>query len=308
MDRRQFLATGATVAATVAGGCVGCATVPTLSLSMEETADEVVADRLTTSLESDTDAHRIALEAAEAGANETATGTGIDEPFPTDQPYVHDGSVYVAAATVTDETPGRSFQYTINPVDEGESVDPEDEIRSTELPEVDREAFADRGWDDDDPVLGYSTSVHYLEADVDDSVLVPEPEYEVIAWPETRGRFEVDGSVEAPLRTYEYTAKAVADSVAAYGREVRDLVAFDLGPLEEDAAAVVDEAIADPPYVVPTGEELSEPEHRVVEQFEGEERIRRPGDPSRGGSGVGGEYLLEYEDALYWTEIYGSRD
>ncbi|SDR29670.1 twin-arginine translocation signal domain-containing protein [Natronobacterium texcoconense] len=300
MDRRQFLATGATLASAAAGGCVGCATAPTLSLSMETTSNTDIADRLTRSLESDDDDDRIALEAAEG---ETVTAQGLSEPFPSETPYVHDGAVYVAETTVVDRASGTLFGYAINPVDEDETVDPENAIHYDDLPEVDREAFGDR-WDSSDPFLGYGTSVYYLEDDVDDSVLVPDQEYEVIVWPETRGRLEIDDGNDRPLKTYEYTADVVADSLEAYGRTVRGLVEFELGPFDDDAAAVVAEAIEEGTYDVPDGEELSAAESRVVVEFEGEEQVRRPNESPREPSSPNGRYVVRYEEEAYWTEIY----
>ncbi|AFZ72760.1 twin-arginine translocation signal domain-containing protein [Natronobacterium gregoryi] len=304
MNRRQFLATGATLASIAAGGCVGCATAPSLSLSMEATSNADIADRLTRSLESDDEDDRIALEAAEG---ETVTAEGLSEPFPSESPYVHDGAVYVAETTVTDRTPGTSFGYKINPVDEDETLDPENAIHYEDLPEVDRDAFGDR-WDSPEPFLGYGASVYYLEDDVDDSVLVPDQEYEVIAWPETRGRLEIDDGTDRPLKTYEYTAEVVADSLEAYGREIRDLVAFELGPLDDDTAAVVEQAIEGGTYSVPDGEELSATEARVATEFEGEEQVRRPNDSPRNPSSPNGRYVVRYENEIYWTEIRVQRE
>lgn len=301
MDRRRFLATGATLAATAAGGCVGCAAAPTLSLSMEATSNTDIADRLTRSLESTDEDDRIALEAAEG---ETVTAQGLSEPFPSELPYVHDGAVYVAETAVVDRTPGTSFGYTIDPVDEDETIDPENAIAYDDLPEVDREAFADHGWDSPDPFLGYGSSVYYLEDEIADSVLVPDQEYEVVVWPETRGRLEIDEGTDRSLRTYEYTADVVADSLEAYGQEVRDLVAFELGPLEDDAAAVVEEAIEGGTYTVPPDEELSDAELQVVAEFEGEKPVHRPNESPRDPEPAGGEYVVRYDGDHYWVEIY----
>lgn len=300
MDRRQFLATGTTLAATVSGGCVGCATAPTLTLSMEETSNGDIAARLTTSLDPADDDHRIALDATE----DTVTTTGIEEPFPADTPYSHEDAVYTAETTIVDRTPGTAFQYTIDPVDEDATFDPENEVPYEQLPDADKNAFAERNWESPEPFLGFSTSVHYLDEAVDDSVLVPEPEFDVIAWPETRGRFEVDGQRDQPLKTYEYTADVVAEPIEAYGREVRELVAVELDSLDDDAAAVVDEAIDDSPYAVPAEDDLSAAESAIVDRFEDEEQVRRPNESPRDSTAAGGEYVAQYNERVYWTEIH----
>ena len=299
MNRRQLLAAGATLGAAVAGGCVGCATAPTLSLSMETTSNDDITNRLTELIDPDADGHRIAIEAIDG----PATATGVSEPFDSETPYRHDGIVYTAETTVLEETPGTRFGYAINPVDEDEPIDSGDRIAYEELPDVDKGAFADRGWDAQDPFLGYRASVHYLEENVGASVLVPEPEYEVIVWPETRGRFEITDRADQPLRTYEYTAEVAADPAAEYGREVRQLVEFELGPLDDDSRAVVEEAIAEPPYTVPNEAELSEAETAVVDRFRGTEQVRRLGDPPRDYESASGRYVTRYGDRLYWAEI-----
>lgn len=299
MDRRQFLATGATLGAAITGGCVGCATAPTLSLSMEATSDDDITDRLTEPIDSETDSHQIAIEAIDG----PVTTTGVREPFDSDTPYRYTDTVYTAETTILEETPGTTFSYAINPVDKDETIASDNQIRYEDLPDVDKEAFAGRGWDTPDPFLGYRTSVHYLDETIEDSVLVPEPTHDVIVWPETRGRFEVDNQTDQPRKTYDYTAEVVADPAAEYGKEVRQLVEFELGPFDDDGQAIVDEAITDPPYTVPTEDELSDAETAVVDQFRGTEQVRRLDDPPRDPESVSGRYVARYEGRIYWVEI-----
>lgn len=299
MNRRQLLAAGAALGAAVTGGCVGCATAPALSLSMETTSEDDITNRLTEPIDPGSDDHRIAIEAIEGPATATATS----EPFDSETPYRYDERVYTAETTVIEETPGTSFGYAIDPIDGDEPIDSGDRIAYEELPDVDEEAFADRGWDGQDPFLGYRASVHYLEENVGASVLVPDPEYGVIVWPETRGRFEITDRADQPLKTYEYTAEVAADPAAEYGREVRRLVEFELGPLDDDSRAVVEEAIAEPPYTVPNGAELSEAETAVVDRFRGTQQVRRLDGPPRDSESASGRYVTRHEDRLYWVEI-----
>ena len=301
MDRRQFLAAGGTFGAAIAGGCVGCATAPSLWLSMEETSDDDITDRLTETVHPDVDSHRVAIEAIDG----PVPANGTTEPFDTDTPYRYNNTVYTAETTVLDEQPGTTFSYGINPVDGDETVPSEHQIGYEDLPSVDKEAFSDRGWDAPDPFLGYRTSVHYLEENIANSVLVSEPGYEVIVWPETRGRFEVNDQVDQPLTTYEYTTEVVADPAAGYGREVRQHIEFELGPFHGDSRTIVEEAIADPPYTVPAGGELSEGETAVVDQFRGEEQLRRLNGPQRDPELASGRYLPRYDGQIYLAEVVG---
>ncbi|THE64596.1 hypothetical protein D8Y22_12270 [Salinadaptatus halalkaliphilus] len=300
MERRQLLATGGTLAAAAAGGCVGCATAPTLYLAMEATSDRDIGERMTMALEPDSEDHRIGIDAVES---DSVTATDISEPFPLATPYAYEGTVYTADATVVDRTPGTSISFSINPLDDDERVDSADAIEYDELPDVDKDAFDRYGWDEPDPFLGYSTSVHYLEDDLEASVLVPDPEYEVIVWPERRGRFEVDGHTDQPLETYEYTAEAVADSIEQYGREIREPVEFELGPLDEEVAAVVEDAIEDPPYTVPREDDLSDAESQVVEQFEDQERVHVESVPENGSLRGTEWYIVAYADERYWADM-----
>jgi len=299
MDRRQFLATGATFGAAITGGCVGCATAPTLSLSIEATSDDDITDRLTVPIDPDTDSHQIAIEAIDG----PVTTTGVGEPFDSDTPYRYTDTVYSAETTILEETPGTTFSYAINPVDEDETIASENRIRYEDLPAIDKEAFADRNWDAPDPFLGYRTSVHYLEENIEASILVPEPTYEVIVWPETRGRFEINNQADQSLKTYEYTTEVVADPATEYGDEVRQAVEFELGPFDDDSQTIVNEAIADPPYTVPTDDELSNAETAIVDQFRGTEQVRRLDGPPRDPEPASGRYVARYEGRVYWVEI-----
>lgn len=149
MNRRSFLASGATLAIGLTGGCTGCAQVPTARVSMEPVTDEEIAERATYSedLTPENDRYQFVRRVVE---NESVTSEGTEPTLPQNHTVVFDGTVYRFAHEVVSSEPATSYQFTLDPV-EGEVASSET-IRYDELPEVDRRKLAERGLDD--PVSG----------------------------------------------------------------------------------------------------------------------------------------------------------
>lgn len=307
MDRREFLAAGASAAIAFGGGCTGCAQSPSASLRMDPVTDAGIARRVTYRIEADEDdeRYRIAAEAVEDGST---TVEGTEPPLPENRPFVHDGAVYGLSLDVTSSVPATSFSFTLDPV-EGSAPDDET-VRYGDLPAVDREKFARNGWADGG-FLGFGSSVLYLDGEIAESALVPEPEHPVIVWDGgTKGRFEVGGSYDTRLETYRYRSRVVDPSASAFGAEVRDRYAFALQGLTAAEREVVREAIeAEYGYSVDPDETPPDAVWRLADRFLPHEEVRpvwewgdeggsgdRDGDPS-------GEYVVRYGGEVYWTSF-----
>jgi hypothetical protein len=192
---------------------------------MEPITDTGIARRVTDSFEESPDSERyqLAREAIESGS---ATIEATEPLLREGVPFVYDGAVYQLSYEITRSKPATSFHITLNPVEQ--RVDEDETVQYEELPEVDRRKFAARGWDEID-FLGFGTSMLYLQIEIPESALVPEPRRPVIVWDsDTRGRFAVDGSYETALKTYRYTPSVVHPSAAEYGREIRERYGFTL--------------------------------------------------------------------------------
>ncbi|SHG47236.1 hypothetical protein [Halobaculum gomorrense] len=323
LDRRSFLATTATLAATAAGGCTGCAASPTASLRLTAEDDAGLAREALTVFgdggdggdggEADPNPRGgLAVRVVEAGP---VTTEDTDVPLPTGRPVVVNDGVYRFAAEPVDSRELRSFSVTINPlrVDEGaETPGPGDRIRFEELPAVDRRKFRELGFVDERP-FGIGTSLSYRPEAVEESVLVPEPEYSVIVWPDGPARFEVDGGGSYTVYTYELTADRVT-SATAFGADVRERFGFSLAVLPREEREILDAAI-DPETPAPDGDDYSgyhvasdqEPSdalRSLVNRFREREPVvfeweRRP-EPWR----ASGEYVVRYDGAVYWASLW----
>lgn len=319
LDRRSFLATTATLAVTATGGCTGCAPSPTASLRMTREDDAGLAREALSTFGAgdgaDDDPENpdaLAREVVETGS---ATVEDTREPLPTGRPVVVAGKgVYRFAAETVDSRELRSFSVTINPVrvDEGEETPgPSDRIRYVDLPDVDRAVLADRGYDDERPI-GIGTSLSYRPEAVAESVLVPDPEYSVIVWPDGPARFEVDGASTYTVSTYELTAERVA-SVAAFGADVRERFGFSLAVLPREERAILDAAIdSETPaadgddysgYHVASDEEPSDALRSLVERFRQREPVGFEWDHRSEAWRASGEYVVRYDGTVYWASL-----
>lgn len=155
------------------------------------------------------------------------------------------------------------------------------------------------------------SSVLYRDELIDDSILVPRPEIPVILWPETRGRFVVDGSRETPIRTFEYESHVVAESAVEFGRAARNMAEFELNGLSEAEREIVSEAIEEGVYVVWDDEPVPDAMYRLAGRFEDQEHIVHPDEEliandseSAQNETLSGEYVVRYEGNLYWIHLF----
>ncbi|QZY00260.1 hypothetical protein [Halobaculum rubrum] len=319
LDRRSFLATTATLAATATGGCTGCAASPTASLRMTAEDDAGLArEALYTFGDSGTEggadpepSDDLAVRVVD---EDPVTTEDTHAPLPTDRPVVVNDGVYRFAAETVDSRELRSFSVTINPirVDEGEETPgPNDRIRYGDLPEVDRAVLAERGYDDERPI-GIGTSLSYRPEAVEESVLVPELEYPVVVWPDGPARFEVDGASTYTVYTYELTAERVA-SAAAFGADLRERFGFSLAVLPREEREILDAAI-DPETPAPDGddysgyhvasdEEPSEALRSLVDRFRERDPVVLEWEHDPESRRASGEYVVRYDGTVYWASL-----
>ncbi|MXR42429.1 hypothetical protein GRX01_13905 [Halobaculum sp. WSA2] len=318
LDRRSFLATTATLAATAAGGCTGCAASPTASLRMTAESDAGLAREALTTFDPDTEPDRPERERAAIAERVVANGSAAvedtDPPLPTDRPVVVNDGVYRFDAEAVDSRELRSFSVTIDPirVDDGEETPgPSDWIRYGDLPAVDREVLAERGYDDERPI-GIGTSLSYRPEAVEDSVLVPDPEYSVVVWPDGAARFEADDASTYSVYTYELTAERI-DSAPGFGADLRERFGFSLAVLPREEREILDAAVApETPapdaddrsgYHVASDEEPSEALRSLVDRFRERDPVvlgwEHESEPWR----ASGEYVVRYDGAVYWASL-----
>jgi hypothetical protein len=306
MDRREFLASGATLAIAAAGGCTGCSRSPATSLRLEPVSDYEIAREVTYGLEGSSDRRELVAEAVENGS---ATREATDPPVPENRSFVYRDSVYRLSHEVIETTDATTFHFTLNPADG--SVSESETVRFEELPAVDRETLAARGLADD-PFLGFGSSVLYLDSEISDSALVPDPDRSVIVWnSETTGRFEVDGSRETDLKEYRYESAVVHSSAEQFGAEVREEYAFELSGLSDAEREILEAAIVPDDYSIPHGEKPPDAALRLAERFREREEVRyawENSDEESASGRIDGTYLVRYEGEVYWTGVQVARD
>jgi hypothetical protein len=301
MQRRRFLATAA--ALTVTAGCVDsplddgmAAEAPTASLSMEAVSDAEVARKLVRGELPDEERAMV----AEVVENETATfAWHQDPPVHTSRPVVHDGVVYDLSWTETDSRPVTNYAVKIDIP--RTTPGPSETVRFADLPAADRAVFEREGFADAGPI-GVGTTFTYTPDEVSASVLVPDPEYDYIAWEggET-AEWIVDDGWDGEQKRYRYEAERVA-TAAEYGADVRETYAFELSGLGDPERDVVEEAIdSEHGYTVPPDATPSPALARLVDRFREQDEVAVHDEPNPGPSG---RYLVEYDGETYWTDLH----
>lgn len=302
MHRRQVLAS---VALLPAAGCLGIGTdsgaadmaaeLPTAALSMTAVTDADVARKLTHHEVGD-DRREMLDRIVEDGP--TTTDWYQEPPVHTALPVLHEGTVYRLSRTVVDQRPVTNYSVLVDipqtTPDEGATV------QFRDLPAADRAVFERHGFADGAPI-GVGTVFAYTPDEEAASVLVPEPEYDYIAWEggET-AEWVVDDGWAARQKRYRYEAERVASN-GEYGRRVRDKYAFELSELTEGERDIVREAVENEHgYTVSTDATPSLAFEALVDRFRPRDElavVREP-DPD-----VDGRYLVRYDGTVYWTEL-----
>ena len=234
MRRRQYLATGTTLLASALAGCGH----PPVVLDMEPATAEDIADEASTSFDPDSEAYAVLVSARENGS---ATRRGQRELFGPDDTVRIDGRVYDVS-----ETPVDSDDVTVYTVRlDGDPASPtpdRGEIAYDDLPAVDRDRLS--FLTESSPSEGEAFGVSYGTADEvgDESVFVPDPEYDSVVYEDRRYRVTVESETDV-VTTYRYELTEVAPDVEAFADQLRERYLFELSGLSEGERAVVEEAI-----------------------------------------------------------------
>ncbi|MCT9096991.1 hypothetical protein [Haloarchaeobius sp. HME9146] len=309
MRRRPLLtATAALVPATLAGcselpgGSSGSLTVdpakmPTADLTMTPLDEFQLVRRALPRIESAGGSNEDA-QLFERILDGGAQTRAIRPPLPVDRHVLFDGDVYVLSHEIVDKTPATRYSVKIDVV-QG-AVTEDESVQFSDLPAVDREVFRRYGLADGETV-GVGTGFLYTDAEREESVLVPDPEYSYIVWENgNEAEVVVDRVDEATIHTYRYSAEHVA-TMDAYARKLRDRFAFELGELPADQRDIVETAIEEDAYVVEPDDELPSVFRELTAEFRGREQVRAldetPDDR------LNGDYLVRYRGNGYWTRL-----
>lgn len=279
LGRRGFCA-ALTGAAVGLSGCVD----PEAVLTMEEVDDQGIADNVATGL-SPTETEAV----AEAVENGSATTTDVTVPFDGGRPVEHEGSYYeVETEEVGTET---VMRYTVA-VSAPEEDDEYNAVKFDELPEVDRDKFDSLLRMNEGREREVRAETSYTEEEAEDSVLVPEEDYNAVRKEDTVLLLQVDGPDESEVSEVRYTAEPLAQTAEELADWARDSYLWELSELDAGEREIVEEAIDGGYYEGSVNEEF----RSLARKFEG-----RPAVES---TDWGGYYLVEYEGDTYWTNLH----
>jgi hypothetical protein len=282
MRRRQVLATGAAFLSLPLAGCVH----PEVVLTMESATADDIADRV--SLHPDPDAEEYTVAAA-AVDNGSTTRRGRYELFDRTSTVRLNNSFYELNETRLSSSEVTVYEVLLDLNPENTTAEL-GAIAYEELPETDRRRL-DRILSEEPPQSdGYDVGVSYgSAAEVgDNSVFVPERQYDILVYEGDRYRVAVD-SRTAPEAEYRYTATEVAPTVEAFADQIREQYLFTLSRLPNPEREVVEEAIEGGYY------EDSDAFQSILDRIRSHEGIEV--------DDFYGTWLIEYEDEEYITYV-----
>lgn len=283
MRRRQLLANGAALFAATIAGCAH----PSVVLNMDAASAVDVAEKVATDPEAGSDEYAVVEAAVENGS---ATRNGEYDLFDHHIVVQHDSSFYEISETKRESSEVTVYEVRLD-IGSRNATAELGEIAYADLPAVDRRnlegAFPERSTstsDRSDVRVEYGTA----EGVGNESVFVPEPEYDVVVHDGNRYRVGVDYHTRSET-AYRYEATEIADSTDAFGDRIREQYLFVLTGLGEAERTVVEEAI-DSGYYDDTDAFRS-----VVDRIHQHEAIEE--------DDFYGTWLVEYDGEEYLTYV-----
>lgn len=287
MKRRGFLAALATGSVVALAGCAD----PGAHLDMERVSDAELAERASRSTANAPEEVRSVV----AGAVENGSATAEERAasFDPDRPVRHEGRFYEVTRSVVDEREERSWEVAVD-YDPPESDGPT--IAFADLPAVDRAVLSDLIPPSGDPPESEGPDVGvghvYGPEGEEESVLVPDQEYEFVTHDGVRYGLRVEGPRTVTVETYRFEVEAVAGSADEYAAQVRDEYLFVLDGLSDAEREIVTEAV-DSSY---NAGEPSDAFASLASRFREHPGFRV--------DEYGGEWVVEFEGETYWADLY----
>ncbi|AEH39128.1 hypothetical protein [Halopiger xanaduensis] len=281
MRRRQVLASCGSLLAVTVAGCGH----PPVVLDMDGATADDIADEVSMAADPGSEEYTLVTSARENGS---ATRTGRTELFDRIDTVRADDTFYEVSETRLESNDVTVYEVLVD-IDPENSTPELGEIAYDDLPEADRNRLERIVSEEDQPGQSeYDIGVEYGTADEvgNDSVFVPERQYDIVRRDEDRYRIAVH-SRTATEATYRYEVTEIAPDVAAFAARIRERYLFALADLSDAERAVVEKAI-DEGY------------------FEDDDAFRSVIDRIRDHDGLDvtgtyGTWLVEYEGDEYVT-------
>jgi len=282
MRRRELLAVGTAALSVPLAGCVH----PEVILTMDEATADTIADRVSLHPDPDDEEYTVVTAAVDNGST---TRRGRSELFDRTSTVRLNETFYDVSETRLSSSEVTVYEVLLDLNPENTTADL-GAIDYEELPEPDRQRLDGILSEEPPQNDGYDVGVSYGSAEEvgNDSVFVPERQYDILIYEGDRYRVAVD-SRTAPEAEYRYTATEVAPSVEAFADQVRDRYLFTLAGLSEAEREVVEEAIDGGYY------EDSDAFQSVAERIRSHEGIEV--------EDFYGTWLVEYEGSEYITYV-----
>ena len=282
MRRRELLATGTALLPLPLAGCVH----PEVILTMDPATADDIADRVSLHPEPDAEEYTVT---ADAVANGSTTRRGRSELFDRTSTVRLNNSFYEMNETRLSSSEVTVYEVLLD-VNPEKTTAEVGAIAYEELPETDRRRLDGILSEEPPQTDGYDVGVSYgSAAEVgDDSVFVPERQYDILVYEGDRYRVAVDSRTAAEAE-YRYTATEVAPTVEAFADQVRERYLFTLAGISDAERDVVEEAINDGYY------EETDAFRSVAERIRSHEGIEV--------HDFYGTWLIEYEGEEYITYV-----
>lgn len=236
MRRRTFLAGTAAVLTVPLAGCAH----PENVLDMREATPEALSDEMSQTASPSSRGYETIEDAI---SNGSATITGTSPPIRTDEPIRFQDRYYeISIHTVeSQERTGYTIQVDYDP----EAVDSNNTVEYADLPDVDQAALDGVIPQQGTPPDGDGFDLgkrHLYPTTTNDSVLVPQQQYEFIRYQESVYRIQV--SAETVTETeYRYEATEIAPNPEAFAEQLKSTYQFVLAEMSEAEQDILDEAI-----------------------------------------------------------------
>jgi hypothetical protein len=275
----------------------------------ELSTDRAIGERATIQPEPDSTDASIVANATANGTEAADDGPAEGPPFEPDRPVVSNGTVYDLHWEAAGRTAPRTefgVALTVH------ADDRETDAAFADLPAIDRqrldglrrrikeydpEADEDAGSDDESSPLELTFQQQYTDAELTESALVPEPEYDTIAIAGRPVSVDVRSERVVERDLYRYTTTERAPTLSAFGRALRQRHQFELTGLSDAERELFEHVIADNGSYYQGG--FGDEYEAAFAEF----ADRLVAEPALFVDDRKGEWLLAYDGRDYWVAV-----
>lgn len=222
---------------------------------------------------------------------------GERPPYPENRHLAHDKSIFQLSYEIVDSQKVLEAAVKLGDVD---SLPSDANVISFQnLPDVDTSSLTKHPGMQEGDLEGVRTEFTFKAANVSNSVLVPQPEFDYIEWENGNAvKWVVQETSTNTYKTYLYEGNRIT-STEEYGEKLIEAFAFELPGLTSEEKRILKTAIAQNQYTIRPSDSPPEPFASLVEKITSHQGAHTLNEDRQEYHEKG--YILKFQGRVFWV-------